>query len=175
MAGKTIPKVKVLKYYQRLWKDPEFRKDITANGVFIRADYNGKGVIRRDIGKIKSFDDMKELIRQHAVEFIGFSRPFLDIDANGPRPDWLVEPSRKALESAGLGVLKVVQTPRGYHILPEKITTVQKLRSVAKGLGVKIGRTPPASSGKPSIDVSRKFRAIPGSLSMRGPPYKVMR
>jgi len=177
--NQAVPKKRVRDYYKRLWnKDPSFRENLRKKGLFVRAMYNGKPTIVRKGIRVKNWEDLESLIRDHAVEFhaskTGYPS-YLDVDL----PVHLI-PKRKSIARSLISKLKkkkvyismVTDSPSGVHIFSK--TPKQKLNKALKDIEAKdkqilIGKS---SSTKIVIDSNQPNHAIPQSLSIRGKPYK---
>jgi len=178
---KPIPKKRIREYYRRLWKkDPAFRNSLKKNGLFVRAIYNGKPTIVRKGVKVKDWDDVEGLIKDHAVEFHlpakKFNcRSYVDIDMP---PRYAKQRSKIAhsivdkLKRRNINVKTVVNSPSGLHILSN--TDKGKMKAALKDIATEDRRLAVAKSSRTKItlDVNEPNGAVPGSLSYKGKPYR---
>ena len=178
--NKQIPKHEVLRYYRNLWKkNPAFRNTVKTKGVFIRASYKNKDVIKRHNIRINNLKDLERAVDQHAVEFIipikkTRYKNYVDIDM--PRKHLkqkrsiaksIVNKMRKKTK-----VNMVVETPRGIHIYSnsDKKTIHKACKQIAdEDKRMIVGKT---SKNKIVLDPNESAVAIPGSLSTKGKPYR---
>jgi hypothetical protein len=176
-----VPKGKVLAYYKRMWNEnPGFRAMLLKKGVFIRADYNGRSVIRRNV-RFKGWKDVENAIRQHAIEL---HTPFknmkyasyLDVDLPPiyvPNKTSIAKSIIKKLKKKRINISMVTDAPSGVHIfsMTPKTKLVKALKEIeAKDKRIFIGRS---SKTKIVLDPSEANSSIPGSLSCKGKPYRV--
>ena len=132
LGKKKVTKKQILRHYARLWKnDPEFRRLVKRDGVFVRAVYGNRPVIKRRNIKVKSFEDLKELIKEHAVEFHIPQRKLdkeiaIDVDVpkklkNNGKKNVVLDECLQNLKRE-TQVKAVVKTPDGgFHIHIKKI------------------------------------------------------
>ena len=188
IGNKYVPKKRILRHYAKLWKnDPYFRRLVTTDGVFVRAVYNNRPVIKRRKIKIKSFEDLRELIKDHAVEFHIPQKKLkheMAIDIDVPKR-WQKNGKRIEVLNACIDHLKkevrvkaIVKTPSGYHIHIDRIPK-RKVKKLLKPVAdryaplVTLGKE--KNKRKIIIDVAEPNIAIPGSLSITGKVYKKLR
>jgi len=181
--NEKIPKKKVLDYYREMWKNKSFRDVVTKKGIFVRANYGNKSIIRRKNIRIKSFEDLKKVVHEHGVEFISPVKNFgydsiLDIDMpkkHLKNRKGIVRSVVRKLRSKGITVAEVTDAPRGAHIFSntKKKDMKKALRQIAKDDDTfHIGKS---SSKKVVLDPDEPNIAVPGSLSIKGKPYKKWR
>ena len=190
LGKKRLKKKQILNYYAKLWKnDKLFRKLVTSEGVFVRAVYKNKPVIKRRKIKIESFEDLKELIKNHAVEFhipqktLQRKHNMFSIDIDVPEKMWRSSVKTRLLHSLlghlsknkKIKVRQVVRTPRGYHLFVSG-----NKREVKKTLKPAVQDIPSAVFGKRKgnsivIDLNEPNTAIPGSLSVHGGKYEILK
>jgi len=179
VGNKKLQKKKVLQYYRNLWKKKSFRDIVRKKGVFVRASY-GKPVIKRKNIKIDTFNDMRKIIHEHGVEIIspvkniGY-KSAVDVDMpkrylKGRKKNaWTVI---RRLKESRVDVAEVTDSPRGVHIFSrsKKSDMRQALERIAKeDSRFHVGRS---SKQKIVLDAGESNMAIPGSLSIKGKPYK---
>jgi hypothetical protein len=179
VGTKKVKKSKIRDYYHQLWnKDPRFRAHIKKKGLFVRAMYKGKPTIVRKGIKVKDWEDLESLIKDHAVEFHASKTEYpsyLDVDL----PTNLISKRKsiarsliRKLKKKKVNISMVTDSPSGFHIFSK--TSKQKLNKALKDIEAKdkkilIGKS---SSTKIVIDANQPNHAIPQSLSVRGKPYK---
>ena len=175
-----IPKWKVLAYYKRMWNEnPGFRAMLLKKGVFIRADYNGKSVIRRNV-RFKGWNDVETAIRQHAIEFhVPFKSikyaSYLDVDLPPiyvPNKTPIAKSIINKLRKKKVNVSMVTDAPSGVHIFSKtpKSKLVKAIKEIeAEDKRILVGRS---SKTKIVIDSNEPNVAIPGSLSYKGRSYR---
>ena len=176
-----VPKWKVLAYYKRMWNEnPGFRSMLRKKGVFIRADYNGKMVIKRHNIKLNNWKDVENEIRQHAIEL---HTPFkntkyisyLDVDLPPPyisNKTPIAKSIIKKLKKKRINISMVTDAPSGVHIFSK--TPKAKLIKAIKQLADEDKRFAVARSSKTKItlDSTEPNVAVPSSLSYKGKPYR---
>jgi hypothetical protein len=181
VGNKEIEKKKVLDYYKKLWKkDKTFRDTLKKEGIFVRASYGKKGVIKRKGIKIKGINDLEKMIHEHAVEFIlpvkktGFNS-FVDIDMpkkHIPKRRQIARSIIDKLKKRKIQINLVTDSPRGVHIFSktDKKQVNTALKEIVEGdERMRVGKT---SKTKIVLDPSESAVAIPNSLSIKGKPYK---
>ena len=180
LGKKALKKKQILNYYAKLWKnDRLFRKLVTSEGVFVRAVYKNKPIIKRRKIRVKSFEDLKELIKNHAVEFhipqktlrkvAGLHAIDVDIDERKLklRPKLMEEFVRK-LRQHGIKPKIIVKTPSGFHIFinyTDRKKAKKALAELADNKNIKIAKS--VKHGV-AIDFSEPNIAIPNILSVKG-------
>jgi hypothetical protein len=180
VGGKSVPKSQVRAYYKKMWKNPNFRRNVTQKGVYIRADYNGHTVIRRKGIRIKNWNDMERLIKGHAVEFIspvnkmGY-KTGIDVDIPKSKLRSKATVRKKVLHQLRkdkVNIRLVTDAPHGVHVFSNssKSRIKSSLRKV--GRGYHVGRH---AKNKIVLDPYEVAVAIPNSLSTRCKPYKVLK
>ena len=181
IGGKKVPKWKIRDYYKRLWsRDPAFRAHLRKKGLFIRADYKGKPTIVRKGIRVKDWDDVEELIKDHAIEFHLPSKQYdypsyVDVDMP-PRfaktRKQLGKSLVNRLKKKGVKVSLVTDSPSGVHIFSK--TRKAKLKPALKEIAKEDKRFVVGKSSKTKIvlDCNEPNGAVPGSLSYRGKPYR---
>lgn len=149
-----VPKRNILKYYESSWE--KIKPQLKDRYVTLRAIYNDKETIIRhppgkpkDYIKIETFDDLKQYIKQHAVEVIPELGTIKDPDHT---KELILDLDNRGVESSKLKTLAkdsefrmknlpnvkkviVVDTGgRGYHIKAylSKPVTWNKARSMLK-------------------------------------------
>jgi len=130
-----IPKAKIGQFYERQW--PVIKPQVEGRNVLTRNIYDGSVVKRHPpdsqrYQRIKDKDDLLELVRRHAVEFLPetgkaddvthTSRMIIDIDPQGKIPSKKVKRVAKdaAEEMKRLPAVKnvyLVNTNDGFHVI----------------------------------------------------------
>ena len=179
--NKLVPKKKVLEYYRKIWKsDKDFRNAVKTNGVFVRASYHNKDVIKRKNIKINNLQDLEKAIHEHAVEFIlpvkkTKYKSFVDVDMPKkylPKKKSISKSIVDKLKQANVKLGMVVESPRGVHIYSntDKRTIRKALKQIAdENKQMIVGKT---SKDKIVLDPNETAVAIPNSLSTKGKPYR---
>lgn len=181
IGNKRVKKKDIRSYYKRLWeRDPTFRKNLRKNGLFVRAVYNGRPTIVRKGIKVKDWDDVEDLIKNHTVEFHlptkKYSYPsYIDIDMP---PKYIPKKSQIArsiigkLKRKNVNVALVVDSPSGVHIFSK--TKKARLRKALEEIEADDKRfaVTKTSKNKIALDPAEPNAAVPGSLSCRGKPYR---
>ena len=189
IGDRYVTKRYILRHYAKLWKnDPEFRRLVKKKGVFVRAVYGNRPIIKRHNIRINNFEDIKELIKEHAVEFHIPQKKLkdetaIDIDvpkklrSNGKKTEVLRD-CIKYLKR-GTKIKAVVRTPDGgYHIHVDKIpkrTMIKLLKPIAQEHAKFVDLGKRKKKDKINIDVAEPNIAIPGSMSVKGKTYKRLR
>jgi len=178
VSNKNITKKSVRDYYKKLWKsDKTFRETIKKKGLFVRASFNGKPIIRRKHIKVDNWNDLEELIKNHAVEFhtksSNVSRSYIDVDIPKSKignKKSICSKIINALKKNNVKIKKVTDSPSGVHIFTT--SNKKKLIGSLKELDnnkYHIGKT---SKDKIILDPHEPNVAIPRSLSIKGKPYR---
>lgn len=178
--NKPTDKKSVLVHYRKLWKSKKFRDTIKKKGLFVRASYNNKNIIKRNNIRIKDFKDIEKLVNEHSVELHtpakNISRSYVDVDI--PRKE-LKNKRRigkqiiKKLKEKDIKITMVKDSPSGIHIHSKtpKNKLVKKLNEIEKeDKRFHIGKS---SKKKITLDPYEPNTAVPGSLSTRGRRYKI--
>jgi hypothetical protein len=182
--GKRVKKKAVRDYYKKLWnKDKGFRDNLRKRQLFIRADYDGKQTIVRNGVKIREWNDLETLIKNHSVEFhLPVSQynynSYVDIDMPPryvPRKRAITKSLMGRLKRKGVNIALVVDSPSGAHIFSN--TKRQKVKEVLKEIAAEDARFAVKKTSKTKIvlDPAEPNAAVPGSLSCRGRPYRKWR
>jgi len=180
LGNKFVKKKQILAYYKRLWKNSKlFRKLVTAKGVFVRAVYKNKPVIKRRKIKIKDFKDLEELIKDHAVEFhipqktleqiAGMHAIDVDIDQKHLKlRNKLIKEMVSALKRNKIKPKFIVKSPSGFHIFIDKRQKKAAKKALAEIVDNKNIRFAKSVRGGVAIDLNEPNIAIPGILSVKG-------
>lgn len=177
---KQVTKQKVLDYYKKQWRKKSFKDTVTKPGLFVKADYNGKTVVKRKGIKVNEFKDLEQLVVQHAIELVvpvkqTGHRSYVDVDM----PKKYMKDRRSIgrslldkLRKKKIKVKTVTDSPSGIHIFTN--SSKSDLKNALKDIEQKdskfhVGKT---SKSKIVLDPYEPFVAMPGSLSIKGKPYK---
>jgi hypothetical protein len=179
--GKHIPKKQVLRYYKNLWKNNRrFRDTLKKNGIFVRASYGTKSVIRRKNISIGSYKDLEKVIHEHGVEFIAptknVDKNVIDIDMPKkylPKKRRISRSVVNALKKKGIKISLITDSPNGSHIFskstkPQIKKALSEIALEDKDKKFHVGKS---SKHKIVLDPSEPNVAIPHSLSIKGKPY----
>lgn len=180
--NKLVPKRKVLDYYKTLWKkNRRFRETLKKKGIFVRASYGKKSIIRRKNININSMKDLEKVVHEHGVEFIAptknVDKNVVDIDMPKKYLSKRKPISRsvvKELKKRGVKISLVTDSPRGAHIFSKSSTSKLKkaLKEIAQADSDKKFHVGKSSKKRIVLDPAEPNVAVPNSLSMRGKPYK---
>jgi len=178
---KNIEKKKVKLYYKQLWKNKSFRNLVTKDDVFVRASHNNKSIIKRKNVKIKNWQDLENQIERHAVEVHVPTKKtgmrYIDVDIKGKdvkNKKRIGKSIINKLRKQKVNVSMVTDSPSGVHIFSKSpkskvVTAVKKIESEDKK--VRVSKSPKGRKTV-ALDVNEPNTAIPGSLSIKGKPYK---
>jgi len=172
-------KDKVKQHYKKQWRKKNFREILKKEGVFTRNSFNGKSVIKRKGVKIKNWKDLEKQINQHAVEIIvpakNISKSFVDIDIPKEKlknKRSIIKDVVTHLKKQKIKVKSVTVSPNGGHIHTNnsKNILVSSLKNIEKqDKKFHVGKS---SKKKIVLDPYEPNVAVPGSLSIKGKPYK---
>jgi len=181
IGGKKVPKWKIRNYYKRLWsRDPAFRANLRKKGLFVRADYKGKPTIVRKGIRVRNWNDLEALVKDHAIELHlpakQYDYPsYVDVDMP-PRYAKTRKQLGKSLvnrlKKKGVKISLVTDSPSGIHIFSK--TRKAKLKPALKEIAAEDKRFIVGKSSRTRIvlDENEPNCAVPSSLSYKGKPYK---
>jgi len=180
--GQNIPKRQVLNYYKKLWKNNRrFRETVKKKGIFVRASYGKKSVIRRKNISINSYKDLEKAIHEHGVEFIAptknVDKNVVDIDMPKkylPKKRIISRSVARELKKRGIKISLITESPNGSHIFSKSTKPQIKKALTEIALDDKDNKFHVGKSSKNKIvlDPYEPNVAIPYSLSIKGKPYK---
>lgn len=181
--NKKVSKKKVLDYYSTLWKRKSFRDVLQKDGIFVRADYGSKSIIKRKNISIKKFKDLKKIIHEHGIELITPLKntkynSVVDIDMPKKYVDNKKHISQTVvdkLRDEGVKINMVTDAPRGAHIFSK--SKKSKVKDALKKIAGSDDKFYVGKSSKKRIvlDPDEPNIAVPGSLSIKGKPYRIWR